>query len=142
MTVKQKALEKLKPQTKVRLVLIARMELIHPVEDGESIIEMKNFRSKTEIILEATNLDELWTKMFEQILGNIAVFQMNGSGWTFHSIMSLDIHTVRYRPLRGGTHVPLPKFLAIKEALNNMYFRSKKKILRTTSASSGVWPEL
>ena len=54
---------------------------------------------------------------------------MNGSGWTFHAIVSLDIHTVRYRPLRGGTHVPLPKFLAVKEALNNMYFRSEKKNL-------------
>ena len=35
------------------------------VEDGESIIEMKNFQSKTEIILEVTNLDELWIKMVE-----------------------------------------------------------------------------
>jgi len=67
MTVKQKALEKLKPQTKVRLVLIARMELILPVEDGESIIEMKNFQSKTEIILEATNLDELWIKWLNKL---------------------------------------------------------------------------
>ena len=59
----------------------------------------------------------------------LPVFQMNGSGWTFHSIVSLDIHTVRYKPLRGVTHVPLPKFLAVKEALNNMYFRSEKKNL-------------
>jgi len=66
MTGKQKAMEKLKPQTKVRFVLIARMELILPVEDGESIIKMKNFQSKTEIILEATNLDELWIKMVEK----------------------------------------------------------------------------
>jgi len=80
MTVKQKALEKLKPQTKIRLVFIARMELILPVEDGESITEMKIFQSKTEIILVATKLDELWIKMVDQILENIAVFQMNGSG--------------------------------------------------------------
>jgi len=80
MTVKQKALEKLKPQTKIRLVFIARMELILPVEDGESITEMKIFQSKTEIILVVTKLDELWIKMVGQILENIAVFQMNGSG--------------------------------------------------------------
>jgi len=129
LVVKQKAMEKLKPQTKVRLVLKARMEKIHPTDDS-SIVEVMNFQSRTEIILEVTNLDELWIKMVKQILENISsVFQMNGSGWTFHSDVSLDIHTVRYRPLRGGTHVPLPKFLAVKEALNNMYFHSEKKNL-------------
>jgi len=49
--VKQKALEKFKPQTKVRLVLRARMERILPTADAQSIIEVRNFQSKTEIIL-------------------------------------------------------------------------------------------
>jgi len=40
-TVKQKAVEKLKPQTKVRLVLIARMERILPTANGESIKLLK-----------------------------------------------------------------------------------------------------
>ena len=92
-TVKQKAMEKLKPQTKVRLVSRVRMQqIIKPV------IVKKHFQSKTEIILEATNLYELWIKLLEQSLENIAVFQMNGSGWTFHSIVSLDIRTVRLDP--------------------------------------------
>jgi len=127
MTVKQKAMEKLKPQTKVRLVLIARMERILPTTNGESIIEMKNFQSKTMIILPSTDLNELWTEMTEIILENIAVFQMIGSGWTFHSIVSLDIHTARYKPLRGGTYVKLPKYLASKKALINMKFRNENK---------------
>jgi len=72
-------------------------------------------------------LDELWTEILEQILESIAVFQMNGSGWTFHSIVSLDIHTVKYKPLRGGAYIPLPKFLASKKALINMQFKSEKR---------------
>jgi len=52
---------------------------------------------------------------------------MNGSGWTFHSIVSLDIHTVRCRPLRGGTYVKLPKYLASKKALINMKFINENK---------------
>ena len=88
---------------------------------------MRNFQSKTEIILEATNLDELWIEMVEQILENISVFQMNGYGWTCHSIVSLDIHTEKYKPLRGGSWLPTPKFLANKKALVNMKFQSEKK---------------
>ena len=114
--VKQKALEKFKPHTKVRLVLKARMEKVSPT-GGSSIVEVRNFQSKMVIVLESTSLNELWIEMVEQILENISVFQMKGSGWTFHSIVSLDIHTEKYKPLRGGSWVPTPKFLANKKAL-------------------------
>jgi len=126
LAVKQKALEKFQNQTKVRRVLKARMEKVSPT-DGSSIVEIRNFQSKTAIVLESNNLDELWTELVEQILENIAVSQMNGSGWTFHSIVSLDIHTVKYKPLRGDTYIPLPKFLASKKALINMKFKSEKR---------------
>jgi len=46
--VKQKTLEKVKPQTYVRLVLRARMERILPTADAQSIIEVRNFQSKTD----------------------------------------------------------------------------------------------
>ena len=92
MVVKQKALEKFQSQKKVRLVLKARMEKFSPMNE-RSIIEVRNFQSKTAIVLESINLDELWTEIVEQILENISVFQMIESGWTFHLIVSLDIHT-------------------------------------------------
>jgi len=126
LAVKQKALEKFQSQTKVRLVLKARIEKVS-LTDRSSIVEVRNFQSKTTIVLESTNLDELRTEIVEQILENIAVFQMNGSGWTFHSIVSLNIHTVKYKPLRGGTYITLPKFLASKKALINMKFKSEKR---------------
>jgi len=74
LAVKQKALEKFQSQTKVRLVLKARVEKVSPT-DWSSIVEIRNFQSKTAIVLESTNLGELWTEIVEQILKNIAVFQ-------------------------------------------------------------------
>ena len=112
--VKQNALEKFKPQTKVRLVLKARMEKVSPADES-SIVEVRNLQSKTVIVLESTNLDELWIEIVEQILENKSVFQLSRSGWTFYSIVSLDIHTEKYKPLRGGSWVPTPKFLANKK---------------------------
>ena len=85
------------------------------------------------IVLESTNLNELWIEMVEQILENISVFQIIGSGWTFHSIVSLDIHTEKYKPWRVGSWVPTPKFLANKKALVNMKFQSEKKKQRGQS---------
>jgi len=56
----------------------------------------------------------------EQVLEDLAKFRMNGSGWIFHSIVALDIHTIGYEPLNGSSWVPLLKFLASKKAIVNM----------------------
>ena len=34
--------------------------------------------------------------------------------------MSLDLHTVKYEPLRGSFYIPLPAFLAAKKAIINL----------------------
>jgi len=74
------------------------MENAIPAAIDKTIVKVRNFQSKTEIFLESTNLDGLWNEMCEQILENWATFQMNWSGWAFHSIVSLEIHTVKYKP--------------------------------------------
>ena len=51
---------------------------------------------------------------------NISTFQNSGSGWVFKSIVSLEIHTVKYQPLSGSSYIPLPKYLADKKALINL----------------------
>jgi len=90
------------------------------LKTGQRLVEEHQFRSKNEIVLESTDKNELWSLLTEQVLENLAKFQMNWSGWTFHSIVALDIHTVGYKPLTGSSWVPLPKFLASKKALINM----------------------
>jgi len=88
-TVKKVALEKFKPQTKVRMILRTRMENAIPAVIDKTIVEVRNFHSQTEIVLEPTNLDELWNERCEQVLANLATFEMSGSGWTFGSVLEL-----------------------------------------------------
>jgi len=90
------------------------------LKTGQSFVEEHQFRSKNEIVLESTNKNELWNLLTEQVLEDLAKFQMNGSGWTFHSIVSLDISTIGYEPLNGSSWVPLLEFLASKKALINV----------------------
>ena len=66
------------------------------LQTGETITTESAFRSDTEIILEATNIDELYETWRSNILESTSTFQNNGSGWVFKSIVSLDIHTVKY----------------------------------------------
>ena len=59
----------------------------------------------------------------------MATFQTMGSGWRLYSIIQLELHTVRYNPLRGETWIPLPKELADKKAIINVKNKDNKCFL-------------
>ena len=111
------------------------------LKTGKNLLEGHQFRSKNEIVLESTEKNELWSLLAEQVLEDLAKFQMNGSGWTFHSIVALDIHTVGYKPLRGGTFVKLPNFFREKKLCLTRSFETKRQPKRIINVSSGASQE-
>ena len=106
-------------QIKVVLVFRCMMEKTN-LQTGEAVVREAPFWSGVEVNLEATNLDELYEKWKSKILENISTFQNSGSGWVFKSIVSLEIHTVKYQPLSGSSYITLPKYLADKKVLINL----------------------
>ena len=89
-------------------------------ESGEVIAKEAAFHSKTEVNLESTDSNKLFSRMKETVLESLAKFQSHGSNWRFHSVLSLDLHTVKYEPLGGSSYISLPKFLAAKKAIINL----------------------
>ena len=87
---------------------------------GEVIAKEAVFHSKTEVNLESTDANELFSKMKETVFEHLAKFQRQGSNWRFHSVLSLDLHAVKYVPLGRSSHIPIPKFLATKKAIINL----------------------
>ena len=85
------------------------------LKSGEVIAKEAAFHSKTEINIESTNSNELFSKMKETVLESLAKFQRQGSNWRFRSVLGLDLHTVKYEPLGGSSYIPLPRFLAAKK---------------------------
>ena len=78
------------------------------------------FYSKIEVNLESTNSNELLSKMKEIVLEYLEKIQRQGSSWRFHSVLSLDLHTVKYESLVGSSYIPLPGFLVAKKAVINL----------------------
>ena len=103
---------------KVQLVLVCKMERVSITTD-EYIGEDKFFHSNTEVNLEATDINELYTNAVDKMMEDMAKFQKSGSGWRFVAVQQLDIHTVQYEPLKGSSYIPLPKYLADKKAIIN-----------------------
>ena len=104
---------------KVKLILRCNMEK-NNISTGEVIVNKTSFHSKPEVNLEGTDVDDLYNTMVDRVLEAMATFQRDGSNWTFKSIISLEIHTVAYEPLKGNSYIPLPLKLAQKKC-NHQY---------------------
>ena len=87
---------------------------------GDWSIAPFQFHSDIELNLEATDEDELYDKMIDRIEEKMQVLEAVQSGWRFHSVIKLEMHTVAYKPLGGGSYIKLPKEIANKKAVLNM----------------------
>ena len=120
--------------TKVRMILVCEMERqIIEKSKGESKTTYEHdnayFQSQTHINLEKTEVKVFLKEMIIEILGNLIIYQKKGSGWYFKEVKRLEIHIVEYKPMRGGTYIPLPKFIMRKKAILNMENKDDKCFL-------------
>ena len=104
---------------KVRFILVCLMEKI--IQEKNTIFEVQDrayFQSDTYINIESTDVKELLAKVIKQILENISKYQKVGTGWYFKEVIRLEIHTVDYKPMRGGSsYIPLPDWIMRKKAI-------------------------
>ncbi len=108
-----------KSNTKVKMVLLNIMGKTNPTTRETTSCEAA-FHSNVELNQKSTNTSELYDKMKQTALESMANFQRQGSNWVFRSIQHLDIHTMKYDPLKGSSYIPLPKYLETKKAIINM----------------------
>ena len=106
-------------QVKVQLVLTCAMERVD-MKSGEEESANVPFVSKTEVILDATDINEVYDNAINKIPETMASFQMRGSNWRFGAVLKLDINTAVYKPLKGSSYIVLPAYLANKKAIINM----------------------
>src|SRR6218665_1903726 len=105
-----------KRQTKVNLVLNCTMEHMD-IKTGEVTT---NEPSVNEVVLESTDVSEIFNNARDKILELMASYQMRGSNWRFRQVVNLEINAAVYKPFKGSSYLPLPKFFASKKAIINM----------------------
>ena len=89
---------------------------------GESKIiyeqDLAYFQSQIKINLEKTEVKDILKEMIKEILNTLSIYQKNGSGWYFKKVIRLEIHIVEYKPMKGGSYIPLPNFIMRKAIIN------------------------
>jgi hypothetical protein len=73
------------------------------------MVLMNNYESSQVV----NNLTKYFTDKIEKV-------KTNSSGWVFHDTVALQIRTVQHKPLRGGSYIELPSWIAKKKACVNI----------------------
>ena len=102
--------------------LMERQIIEDPKGKSKIIFEQSNayFQSKTYINSKKKEVEVILKDMIKEILANLAIYQKNGSGWYFEEVNSLEIHIADYKPIKGGSYIPLPEFMQKKNAIINI----------------------
>ena len=96
------------------------------MSQGETMKEFA-FHSKIKLVLERTDLNEIYDEIKDEIEEQIQKAQEAvGSGWRFEKVIKLVLHTTRWEPLYGGSYIPLDPYLANKKCLINMQNEDEK----------------
>ena len=115
---------------KVKFVLVCMME--REEIDDKHIYKFQDkayFHSDTYINLKSTNVKDLLKKIISNITEKINIYQQNGSGWYFKEVIQLEIHTVKFRPMKGSSYIPLPDWIMRKKAIVSIRNKDSKCFL-------------
>ena len=88
---------------KTRMILVCEMEKQESVDSGRKSITTGSktyFQSETRINLEKTDVKVILSRMLREIMEKLVDYQRNGSGWYFKEVISFEIHTVGYKPIK------------------------------------------
>ena len=103
--------------------LILDIKLRKDKANGQTEYRRVVLRSNQSTILQTYEIDEVLNKAFSTILARLEAFTNEGSGWAVERVEFLLLDIARYRPIRGGSYIPLPKEIQVKRAVVNVINR-------------------
>ena len=109
----------LKKNKGIKVKLDFHCNMMRIVDDGPVVMPFQ-FHSDIELNLGATDEEELYEKMIGVIEQKMQTLTAEISGWGFHSVIKLEMYTVVYKPLKGGSYIKLPKEIETKKAVVNI----------------------
>ena len=116
---------------KFNMLLICIMEKQNIQQ--QKIIELEEgkayFHSGTFINIESTDVDKLISFCWESISARIEAYTEAGSAWYFKEVDKLEIHTAEFKPTKGSSYIPLPKWIKDKGAIINIKNKDDKCFL-------------
>jgi len=87
--------------------------------DGNILHMNKSLRTKSEMILCGTELDDWVRELVRTLLTKYENMPEKGSNWSLSHIVDFELHISKFLPLRGSSFIPLPPLLYSSPASDN-----------------------
>lgn len=115
---------------KIRVIAHARMQN----DDKQIDVDFQNGNLVPAMRADAVNLTEIQN----EITADIESFTQNGSGWMLKCFNGYTLQTAVFKPIKGSSYIPLPDWIASKNACINVQNTDKKCFLWASLA--GIFP--
>ena len=109
---------------KFSLCLQSKLERT-PIEGPDKIVS-SFITSPTQQLLQPFQIDALVSECFKKIMEAFVKSEKEGSGWILLHCQKLRLRIARYKPLKGGSYIQLPKALSVKKACLNIKNEDEK----------------
>jgi len=87
-------------------------------EQGEEIVP-RTFKTERLIVYRSSSIVEVLLNALEMIENEVEAYQENGSGYSLSSFDAIELQMGNYKPLRGGCHISLPKWIIKTKSCDN-----------------------
>ena len=104
----------------VKFQLALKVSLRKQGPDGTEEFTYPVLRHKQKALLQASEIKEALDEAISHLLEQLEKWTLRGSGWVVDQVQTLWLDIVRYKPLTGGSYVPLPAAMRNKKAVNNV----------------------
>lgn len=116
----QKLVEEIAELKGVKFQLALKVQLRKENPEGSEELTNPVLRHKQEAILKAYEIDKALDQALPHIQEILEKWTQRGSWWVVDRVETLWLDIARYRPLRGGSYIPLPTALKNKKAVINV----------------------
>ena len=114
----------LKDLKNIKVSLEMKVKFIKVKEKEEIQFMERYFRENEPQVFFANDdeneVEEYFDDIIEKINGKIEAWVAEGSGWEGEKIELVYVNVARFKPLRGGTYLPIPTKLKNKKAVMNV----------------------
>ena len=118
---KPKLVEYLQIHNGIKFYFNARYEMRRML-DGQVLETDKNWwkTSNIQSLNNMSQLDDTVKTSKNKLVQDIPEMQKKGSGWIFHKVLTVEVHIGKYKAIKGGSYIEVPKALALKKAVVNV----------------------
>ena len=112
--IERKLEEELRALDSIKFQLALKVQLRKTGPDDREEYTSPVLRHKQETILQKSEIEGALNKATPYILELLEKWTQRGSGWVVDRVETLWLDIARYKPLRGGSYIPLPAEVAKK----------------------------